>query len=128
MADRSDSRALVRRIGIFSTLWTALLLVILFFTTRHIYCIILLGGSALSIAGLGTMIRQIDRILKTGRGKAIFFIQEIAQWSLIASGFYLAAKTSPTAALVFILGLLTLPLAFLAEGFLRLCRQLFRGT
>ena len=104
------------------------LLIIFFFTKNIIYCIISIAGAAISISGFFLLIKSTDRILKKGKGKAMFFLLAQAKLLVIAGIFYALSRWLKTGSVFFIQGIATIYLAIMIEGLIQLSRNLFNGT
>lgn len=104
------------------------LLLIFIFTKSLIYCIISLAGAAISITGFVLLIKSTDRMLKKGKGKAMFFLLAQAKLLVIAGAFYAVSRLSRSGAVFFIQGIAIIYLAIIIEGLIRLSGNLGHGT
>lgn len=93
-----------------------LLIVIFIFTKRLIYCIISITGAAISITGFVLLIKSADRLLKKGKGKAMFFLLAQAKLLIIAAVFYAFSRLAKTGVVFFVQGIAIVYLAIMIEG------------
>jgi len=104
------------------------LLLIFIFTKSVIYCIISLTGAAISITGFALLIRSTDRMLKKGKGKAMFFVLTQVKLLVIALAFYLFSLLTKTGIVFFIQGISIVYLAIMVFGLIKLSGKLHHGT
>jgi len=104
------------------------LIMIFIFTKSIIYCIISIAGAAISISGFLLLIRSTDRMLKKGKGKAMFFLLAQAKLLVIVGAFYAASRLAKNGAIFFIQGIAVIYLAIIIEGLVRLSGNFGHGT
>jgi hypothetical protein len=104
------------------------LIMIFIFTNSVIYCIISLAGAAISISGFLLLIRSTDRMLKKGKGKAMFFLLAQAKLLVIVGAFYAASRLAKNGAIFFIQGIAVIYLAIIIEGMVRVAGTFGHGT
>ena len=104
------------------------IITILFFTKSLIYCIISITGAAISISGFVLLIQLTDRMLKKGKGKAMFFLLAQAKLLVIAGVFYALSRLTKFGAVFFIQGIAIVYLAIIIEGLSQLFGNLSNGT
>jgi hypothetical protein len=103
-------------------------LIIYIFTKRAIYSIICFIAATICVTGFVIMIKLIDKILKTNRGRGLFFLFQLGKMALIAALFIPISKVSETAVILYIIGLSMIPLAILIEAGHQLFRKKVNGT
>jgi hypothetical protein len=109
---KSNNRGIVSRmVGTAVGVEIACLVLILIFTKSVIYCIISLTGAAITIIGFVLLIRSTDRLLKKGKGKAMFFLLAPAKLIVIAGTFYLFDRLASGGSLFFIQGVVVMYLS-----------------
>lgn len=96
------------------------------FSKQLNYSIIFTLGFIISVSGYFMMIRMVDRCLKRGKGQFLFFAATALKMAVIAGGFYLAARVSKTAVLLYILGLSFIVAAILTQALSQFCRSIFK--
>lgn len=96
-------------------------------TNKVIYSIITILASAVGIFGFIIMTKLLDRYLKRGRGKVLFFFAAFFKIILISIIFYFISRISETAVLFYIQGLSIVVFATLVEGMIQLVRNFSNG-
>ena len=104
------------------------LLCIFIFTKSIIYCIISLAGAAISATGFVLLIRSTDRLLKKGKGKAMFFLLAQAKLLVIAGAFYAFSRLTKSGVIFFVQGIAVIYLAIIIEGLTGLSGNSGHGT
>jgi hypothetical protein len=104
------------------------LLLIFLFTKSAIYCIISLTGAIISIAGFALLIKSTDRMLKEGKGKAMFFVLAQAKLLVIALVFYLFSLLTRQGVVFFVQGVAVVYLAVVFHGLMAWAGKLRHGT
>jgi len=104
------------------------LIAIFVFTKSLIYCIISLTGAAISITGFVVLIKSTDRLLKKGKGKAMFFLVAQVKLLIIAGVFYAISLQTKTGVLFYVQGIAIIYLAIIIEGLIRFTGKLGHGT
>lgn len=124
-SDRGIPAQVVRKAGATEVVS---LIVIFAFTKSLIYCIISLAGAAISITGFILLIKSTDRILKKGKGKAMFFLLAQAKLLVIAGAFYAFSRLSTAAVVFFVQGIAVVYLAIIIEGLSQFAGNAGHGT
>lgn len=96
------------------------------FSKQLNYSIIFTLGFIISVSGYFVMIRMVDRCLKREKGQFLFFAATVLKMAVIGGGFYLAARVSKTAVLLYILGLSFIVAAILTQALSQFCRSIFK--
>lgn len=104
----------------------ALVILIYAFSKSLNYSIIFSLGFVIGISGYVILIRTVDRCLKKGKGQFLFFIAAFFKMTVITGGFFLAARISTTAVLLYILGLLFTVTAIMAQALFLIGRSIFK--
>lgn len=126
--EKKSSSSIVKRIlkiAIYSQIIITTLVFI--FTKQIIYSIITLLASGLGIFGFIIMTKLLDRYLKKGRGKGLFFFVAFFKIILISVIFYPISHISESAVLFYIQGLSIIVFATMVEGMIQLIRNLSSG-
>ncbi len=118
-----------KRIIGFSFFFQVLGIILIFILSKSLfYSILFFLGAIISVAGFWTMIKLVDQWLQKGKGRIWFFLVGTAKMAVIAGGFYLASTESKTAVVLYILGILVIVGAVMAEALYHLCRSIFNGS
>jgi len=126
--EKKNSQSIIRRILKIAIGSQILITTLVFiFTKQVIYSIITILASALGIFGFIIMITLLDRYLKKGKGKMLFFFVAFFKIILISVIFYYISRISETAVLFYIQGLSIVVFATLVEGMIQLLGNFSNG-
>ena len=125
---KKSSASIIKRILKIAILSQIIISTLVFiFTKQVIYSIISILASALGIFGFIIMTKLLDRYLKKGRGKVLFFFVAFFKIILIAVIFYPISRISEFAVLFYIQGLSIIVFATLVEGMIQLVGNFSNG-
>ncbi len=126
---RENSSRILRRITVTAFIMQIVIGVTIYiFTKQLVYSIICFIAAAICVSGFLIMIKLIDRIIRTNRGKGLFSLFAFGKIILIAAVFYPISKVSKTAVIIYILGLSIVPFSILVEAGHQLLRKKVNGT
>lgn len=103
-------------------------LMIAFFTTDILYCIMFACGALISLAGFFTMIKVVDRLLEKKKGRVLFFLVSFAKLVLISVVSIVISRYSESYFLYFIFGLSLIVISLMIEGGFQLYRSIRHGS
>lgn len=104
------------------------ILVIYFFTSEALYCIMYICGALVSLAGFFVMVKLIDRLLANRKGKLLFFSVSFLKLGLIVLFSIFISRYSEIYFLFFILGLSLIVIALMIEGGQQFYRSIKHGA
>ncbi len=128
MKKKSNGDILAKVVGKAFAAEVVSLILIFIFTKSFIYCIISITGAAISITGFMLLIKSTDRMLKKGKGKAMFFLLAQVKLLIITGIFYAFSLLTKSGLIFYVQGIAVVYLAIMIEALIHFGGRLGNGT